>query len=334
MRRKSPLSGEDLMIARYFGPIASHPGALGLTDDAAFFTPPEGQDLVVTTDALVAGVHFFPNDPADAVARKALRVNLSDLAAKGAAPAGLLLSLALPNNVGEKWLKSFSSGLRADVKLFGCPLLGGDSVRTPGPVTITITAFGTLPRGGMVKRSVAQPGDTILVTGTIGDAALGLRLRRDPKTAKRWKLATKAEKHLLGRYLLPQPRNALAETLRLHATAAMDISDGLVGDLAKLCRVSGVSATIDVEKVPLSTAARAARAADRSALETILTGGDDYEILCTVPPGRVEPLRSAAGSAGVGLTAIGEVVAGTGAPVFRDPDGRTIVFKSPAFSHF
>ena len=333
MRGKNPLSGEDRMIQRYFGPIATQPGALGLSDDAAYLTPPDGHDLVLTADALVGGVHFFPDDPPDAIARKALRVNLSDLAAKGAAPAGFLLSLALPKKVGANWLKNFARGLKSDAAEFSCPLLGGDSVRTPGPVTIAVTAFGTLRRGSMVKRSGAQPGDTILVTGTIGDAALGLKLRHDPKAAKRWTLSAKAEKHLLGRYLIPQPRNALAEALRLHASAAMDVSDGLAGDLAKLCRVSGVSATIDVEKVPLSSAVRAARAADRGALETILTGGEDYEILCAVPPDRVEPFRVAAASAGVVVAAIGTIMAGKGAPVFRD-HGRKLTFKESSFSHF
>ncbi len=333
MRGKSPLSGEDRLIARFFAPIATHPGALELSDDAAFLTPPPGHDTVLKTDAIIGGVHFFPDDPAEMVARKALRVNLSDLAAKGAQPVGFLVSLALPKEIDAVWLKGFSRGLQKDAALFGCPLLGGDTDRTPGPITVAVFVVGTLPRGTMVKRAGARAGDVIFATGTIGDAALGLTLRRDAKAAKRWKLPAKAEKHLRDRYLVPQPRNALAEALRAHASAAMDVSDGLAGDLAKLCRVSGVSATIDVEQVPLSAGARAAVAAERTALETILSGGDDYEIVCTVPPDRVDSFRQAAISAGVAVAPVGTIVAGKGGPVFH-ARGRKLAFKKPAFSHF
>src|SRR5690348_4084861 len=172
-------SGEDRLIATHFKPIARHPGAFGLTDDAAVFTPPKGYGLVVTADAIVGGVHFFADDPPDAVAKKALRVNLSDLAAKGARPAGFLLTLALPKSCGDDWLRAFARGLGADARTFDCPLLGGDTVYTPGPVTISITAFGTVPRGVMLRRAGARAGDRVIVTGTIGDAALGLRLRKE-----------------------------------------------------------------------------------------------------------------------------------------------------------
>ena len=189
-----PASAEDRLIARYFRPIAKHPGALRLIDDAAILTPAKGAEVVLTVDAIVGGVHFFEDDPPDTVARKALRVNLSDLAAKGAKPAGFLLTLALPKSAGEDWVKAFARGLGADAKRYACPLLGGDSVRTPGPVTISITAFGTVPKGTMVPRSGAKPGDHILVTGTIGDAALGLALRQGG--AERWTLGRRERDHL------------------------------------------------------------------------------------------------------------------------------------------
>src|SRR4051794_3091274 len=172
-------TAEDRLIARHFKPIARHPGALGLTDDAAVLTPPAGHALVVTADAIVGGVHFFPDDPPEAIAKKALRVNLSDLAAKGAHPAGFLLTLALPKGFRDDWLKAFARGLGQDAKTYDCPLLGGDTVHTPGPVTISITAFGTLPEGSMVRRAGARAGDHVIVTGTIGDAALGLKLRTE-----------------------------------------------------------------------------------------------------------------------------------------------------------
>ncbi len=334
MAARRPQSAEDRLIATYFRPLATDPGALGLTDDAAAISPPSGHDLVLTVDAVVEGVHFFADDPADAVAKKALRVNLSDLAAKGAKPLGYLLTLALPKTVEERWIGRFARGLGADATLYRCPLLGGDSVRTPGPLTISITAFGALPKGSMVRRSGARTGDVVMVTGTIGDAALGLALRASADSAKRWKLDKQACDHLLGRYLLPQPRSALAEAIRLHASAAMDVSDGLVGDLAKLCGASGVSAEIDVTRVPLSDAAAKVIASDATSIEKILTGGDDYEIVCTVPPERLAAFRAAAAAAHVPIVEVGHVTADGAAPEFFGHDGRPLVFKQTSFSHF
>jgi thiamine-monophosphate kinase len=323
------MSAEDRLIEKHFAPIATHPGALGLSDDAAFITPPKGCDLVLKTDAIVGGVHFFPDDAAHTVASKALRVNLSDLAAKGARPLGFLLSLALPKETGDAWLAGFANGLRGDAVLFACPLFGGDTTLTPGPTTVSIAMFGSVPEGTMVRRSGAKPGDLVFVSGSIGDAALGVMLRKD---ASLWKLDTAQRQHLIARYLLPQPRNALAEAVRAHASAAMDVSDGLAGDFAKLCRASGVSAAIDVAKVPLSDAARAAIAADPAMLETALTGGDDYEIVCTVPPDKADGLRAAAKAANVPVSEIGVIAAGEGTRFVRD--GQPIAFKRPSFSHF
>lgn len=326
-------SGEDQLIARHFKPIARHPGAFGLTDDAAVFTPPKGHGLVVTADAIVGGVHFFADDPPDAVAKKALRVNLSDLAAKGARPAGFVLTLALPKSCGDAWLKAFARGLGADARTYNCPLLGGDTVYTPGPVTISITAFGTVARGAMLRRAGARVGDRVVVTGTIGDAALGLRLRKERSAVRRWKLSAAMQRHLLARYLVPEPRNALAEVLRDHASAAMDVSDGLVGDLGKLCRASGVATDIDAAKVPLSKAARTVLTADRRAIETILTGGDDFEVVATIPPRKLKSFVAAARRARVKVTEIGIVAAGSGAHFFG-PDKRQLRFSRASFSHF
>jgi thiamine-monophosphate kinase len=325
-------SGEDRLIARYFRPLARHPGALGLADDAALLTPPAGCDLVLTTDGIIAGVHVFPDAPADAVARRALRVNLSDLAAKGASPAGFLLAVALPAGTSEDWMAAFARGLDGDAEHYGCPLLGGDTDRTPGPLSVSITAFGTLPSGTMVRRSGARAGDALFVTGSIGDAALGLLLRKEPKEGG--SLTSVHRDHLLARYLLPEPRNALAETLRTHASAALDISDGLAGDLSKLCRASGVSTQIDVGRVPLSEAAKALIAAQPRLLEPALTGGDDYEILAAVPAGKIEAFRAGAQAAGVVVTEIGRLAAGDAPPQFIAPDGRQLAFERPSYSHF
>jgi thiamine-monophosphate kinase len=288
---------------------------------------------VVKTDAIVGGVHFFPDDPADAVARKALRVNLSDLAAKGAKPAGFLLSLVIPKSIDDAWLKLFARGLGADARRYGCPLFGGDTDRTPGPVTISIAAFGTLPAGTMVLRSGARPGDHVIVTGTIGDAALGLKLRHDRGAARRWKLDAAMRRHLAARYLVPDPRNALAEALRRHASAAMDISDGLVGDFGKLCRASGVAADIEVARVPMSKAGRAACATEPKLIETALTGGDDFEVVATIPPGKLAGFRAAAKRAGVPVTEIGRIAAGSGVR-FHAADGRLLTFAHASYSHF
>jgi thiamine-monophosphate kinase len=325
-------SAEDRLIARHFAPLATDPGALGLTDDAAVITPPAGCDLVMTTDGVIAGVHFFPDDPPDKVSRRVLRMNLSDLAAKGAKPIGFLLSIALPAKTGEAWIADFAAGLGEDARHYGCPLLGGDTDRTPGPMSASITAFGTVPHGAMVRRSTAKVGDCVVVTGTIGDSALGVRLRRDESLAQRWRLPEAMQAHLKQRYLLPEPRNALAQAVLHHGTAAMDVSDGLVGDLAKLCRASGVAVEIDVARVPLSDAARAAITADPALIETALTGGDDYEIVLTLAPAKLPAFHAEAVKAGIAATEIGRITAGQGARFIRD--GKPITFAQSSYSHF
>jgi thiamine-monophosphate kinase len=324
------LISEDDLIARFFAPIAGQ-GSLGLRDDAALVAIGGDEELVVTTDALAAGVHFFADDPPGAIARKALRVNLSDLAAKGASPAGFLLSLALTQVWREDWLTEFAHALAEDARKFRCPLLGGDTIRSPGEVFLSITALGTVPRGKMVRRDGAHAGDRLYLSGTIGDAAAGLMLR---KHASDKPLDAAARAFLLDRYMHPQPRLALAAVLRAHASAAMDISDGLVGDLTTMLRVSGVSARIELARIPFSDAARAALAADPSLHDRLITGGDDYEILCTVPPHETENFERAAKKALIDVTAIGMVEAGSDAPCFLDQDGTKKDFARGSFSHF
>ena len=331
MAAHDDISAEERLIARYFAPLATAPGAFGLGDDAAIVTAPPGFDLVLTTDGVIAGVHFFPDDAPENIARKALRMNLSDLAAKGATPAGFLMSVALPK-FDEAWLAGFARGLGEDAVHYQCPLLGGDTDRTPGPLSVSITAFGTVPQGKMVRRSTAKVGDAVVVTGTIGDAALGVRLRRDQNLASKWRLSDAIGAHLKERYLLPQPRNALAEAIRQYASAAMDVSDGLAGDLGKLCRASGVAADIDVARVPLSDAARTALTAVPALIEPILTGGDDYEILLTLAPDRLAAFLDAAKKADVAATTIGRVTAGQGARFLRG--GKPLAFARASYSHF
>ena len=287
---------------------------------------------MLTTDGVIAGVHFFPDDPPEMVSRKVLRMNLSDLAAKGARPLGFLLSVALPEGFGEAWLGAFAAGLADDAARYGCPLYGGDTDHTPGPISVSIFAFGAVPQGKMVHRSTARPGDRIVVTGTIGDAAIGLQLRRDRTLARRWGLSDAAAAQLEGRYLLPQPRNALADAILQYASAAIDVSDGLAGDLGKLCRASSVAADIDVAAVPLSDAARAAIAAEPALLETALTGGDDYEIVLTLAPENLAAFRAAAAAAGVAVTEIGAVQAGEGTRFLHD--GKALTFTRAVLQPF
>lgn len=323
--------GEDDLIARCFAPLAGE-GAFGLEDDAASLTPPPACDLVLTKDALVAGVHFFPNDPPDAIAKKALRVNLSDLAAKGAVPAGFLLGLALPPDWTLDWLDAFARGLGEDAAAYACPLLGGDTVKTPGPLTLSVTAFGFVPQGRMVRRFTAAPGDALFVTGSIGDAALGLKLRRDPALGAG--LPSSERLFLLDRYLLPRPRNSVADLALDHARAAMDVSDGLAGDLAKMLKASGVTGDVEAARVPLSAAASHLLRERPDLFDAALTGGDDYELLLAVPPERAAAFAGAVRQRGVPVARIGIVTEGQGLPSFLMPDGRRRFYETGSFQHF
>ncbi|MGM4885392.1 thiamine-phosphate kinase [Tardiphaga sp. 20_F10_N6_6] len=332
MSAGSNASGEDTLIARYFKPLATDPGAFGLTDDAAVLKA-DGEDIVVNTDAIVEGVHFLPDDPPDTIARKALRVNLSDLAAKGATPAGFVLTLALRTH-DEAWLAEFARGLGEDIAIFGCALLGGDTVSTPGPLMVSVTAFGRVPVGKMVRRHGAAVGDRVVVSGMIGDAALGLAALKGGAVAAALTGDSNARDALVARYRVPQPRNALAFAVRDFATASMDVSDGLAGDLAKLCAVSGISAVIDASAIPLSDPAAALLDRGVIGLETVVAGGDDYEVLCTIPENRTTGFVQAAHQAGVRVAVIGTIVAGASSPRFVDQAGRDIVLKRLSYSHF
>jgi thiamine-monophosphate kinase len=326
------VSAEDSLIARYFKPLATDAGAFGLTDDAAILKS-SGDDVVVTTDAIVEGVHFLPDDPPDTIARKALRVNLSDLATKGATPAGFVLTLAL-RAVDDAWLTPFARGLGEDAASFQCPLLGGDTVSTPGPLMISITAFGRVPAGKLVRRGGAKAGDRVVVSGTIGDAALGLAfLKRDAVAAA---LATDdgMREMLVERYRIPQPRVALAQAVRDHASAAMDVSDGLAGDLAKLCAASGVSAIVNASTIPFSGGLAMLIDQYYGILELAVSGGDDYEILCTIPENRFAAFAQASKLAGVPVTSIGTVISGPSVPRFIDGQGAEIVLPRLSYSHF
>ncbi len=325
-------SGEDDLIARYFKPLATDPGTFGLTDDAAVLAS-SGEDIVVTADAIVEGVHFLPDDPPDTIARKALRVNLSDLAAKGAEPAGFVMTLAL-REIRDAWLAPFAKALGEDAVHFGCPLLGGDTVSTPGPLSISITAFGRVPEGKMVRRGGAKSGDLVMVTGTIGDATLGLDILKGGEVAKAMANDATGMAALIDRYRVPQPRNALANAVREHAHAAMDVSDGLAGDLAKLCAVSGVSADIRLADVPLSASAKRLVASGAVGIERLIAGGDDYEVLCAVPQENAGRFMTAAVAAGTTAAVIGAFTQRIDPPRFLGADGKPVTLRRLSYSHF
>ena len=329
------VSAEDRMIARYFRPLAKHPGALGLIDDAAVLTPQPGQDIVLTADAIVGGVHFFPDDPADMVGKKALRVNLSDLAAKGAAPAGFLLALALPETSDEAWIERFADGLGADAHTYGCPLLGGDSVRTPGPAMISITALGTVPQGSMVTRSGARAGDRIMVTGSIGDAALGLALRKAEGRTN----AVAAQGSKAGRANPALSFAAAAQRSRRGGAAARFSGDGRVRRPGRRsrqapARIRRHRGDSDRSRALVRCRKALMLNADPAQIETVLTGGDDYEIVCTIAPDTLASFQSAATAAGVPVTEIGRVMVEQQPARFLDRDGKPRLFKQTSFSHF
>ncbi|MQX35054.1 thiamine-phosphate kinase [Roseospira navarrensis] len=325
-----PRRGEFDLIADLFAPLARRcPAALGLTDDAAVLPPPEGgQGTVVSADMLVGGVHFRLEDPPDLIARKAVRVNVSDMAAMGAAPVGVILTLALSSNQDDAWIEGFVRGLDADLSTFGLGLLGGDTVSTPGPVTISVTILGQTPPGAHLTRGGGRAGDDLWVSGTVGDAALGLKVLdgalrpADPDHARR----------LADRYHLPRPRVALGMALRGVATAALDISDGLVGDLGHLCAASGTGARIEAAAVPLSEAARASLDADPALRDSVLGGGDDYELLFAVPPERGDAVEAAAREAGVSVARIGRLEAAPGIRIV-DAAGTPVTLDRPGWRH-
>ena len=327
MHPPRPLSEFDL-IARFFSPIAGE-GALGLADDAALLAPSPGHDLVLTKDMLIEGVHFFAHDLPESIARKALRVNLSDLAAKGADPRGFLLGLGHAGK-DEAWFSAFAQALGEDAARFSCPLLGGDTVKAP-VLTLAITALGEVPTGQMIKRQGGKPGDAIYVSGTIGDAALGLQLRLHSEAEWANKLSNEHRAFLLDRYLHPQPRMALAPILRAYASAAMDISDGLVGDCDKLAAHLG--RTMQIDSVPLSPAARAAIALEPSLLDVALTGGDDYELLMAIAPHQCEAFENAALQLAVQVARIGVLGTDRGESCWLNGRGEPQYFARRSYVH-
>ena len=334
MKSIPKLPGEFDLIARYFAPLAAgFSGAYRLRDDAAVISAAPGCELVATTDAIVAGVDFPSDEAADLVARKALRVNLSDLAAKGAVPRGYMVDLMLPDTVEEAWIAAFAAGLGQDQAEYAVHLIGGDMSSTPGPAAVAVTAFGEVPVGRIIRRGGARAGDAVFITGTIGDAAFGLAVLRgelpdlDPELAA----------FLIDRYRLPQPRVTLGPPLIGVATAALDVSDGLLADLRHLCEASGLAAVIEAPRIPLSPAARRLVEADPSGRNKILGGGDDYEILLTAPEAAADQVARLSQRFGIPITRIGHMAASRTRQArikVLDAAGRPMALSSEGWAHF
>jgi thiamine-monophosphate kinase len=321
------IDSEEAVVAAFWAPLAAgFPGAFGLKDDCAAIAPEPGCDLVVTADAVIEGVHFFPGAMAHEIAWKALAVNVSDLVAKGATPFAYVMMIALPGAPERRWLAAFAEGLHRAQEKFGCRLIGGDTDRTPGPLSVSITAFGSVPAGCMVRRSTARAGDLVYVSGTIGDAALGLDHRRD--------VGLSAYYGRTDRFSKPVPPVALAPVLRHHVSAAMDISDGLVKDFRRLCGASGVGGRIEAKSVPLSEGALAVLIVEETSIERLITGGEDYEVLATVAPQHAADFEGAARTAGVSVTQIGVIKEAAHGVRVIDAAGKDLAFATTGWDHF
>ena len=320
--------GEFGRIRRFFAPLAG-PGSLGLTDDAALIDCPPGRRLVVTVDQLVEGVHFLPGDPPEFVARKLLRRNLSDLAAMGATPRAYLVTSALPKSRSDEWVSRFAEGLGEDQRRFGVTLLGGDSTSTPGPVSLTLTAIGEVAEGAEIRRGGAKPGDRVWVSGTIGDAFLGLKVLRGGCE----ELAPEHRAALAARFQLPDPRIELGPRLAGIAHAMIDVSDGLLADLGHICETSGVAATVELDLLPLSPAAQTVVDADPALHSILATGGDDYELLFAAPPEAGGAIAALSHSLGLPISEIGSITAGEGVRLL-DAGGKSIATKTAGWRHF
>lgn len=334
---KDRVTGEEAIIQSFLAPLAAgYPGAYDLKDDCAAFSPTPGHDTVVKTDPVAEGIHFFGDDRPEDIGWKALAVNVSDLAAKAAVPRAYLMALSFPEAPRRDWMARFASGLAEAQAAFGMHLIGGDTDKRPGPITISITVFGETPAGRMVRRATAKPGDSIFVSGNLGAAATGLALRRNSALAATWGLRDDEVTAVVGAYLRPAPRLALRDALRAHASAAMDLSDGLAKDLGRMCKASGCGAQVRAGDLPLAAATRKAINLDPERWVDAIASGDDYEILATVPPERAEAFLLMAGPAALGasgVTRIGTITAGPELQI-EGEDGAPIVIARAGWDHF
>lgn len=322
------------LIARYFAPLAEgEPGAFGLQNDAAVLDVASGHSLVTTLDSMVAGVHYLPDDPPDQVAKKLLRVNLSDLAAMGACPRGYLLSLALTGAEDEDWLAALARGLEQDQQKYGVILLGGDTLRTPGSQTLSLTALGEVSRGQALQRGTARPEEDIYLTGRLGEAALGLFVRLGQVTEKLPGLTAEQLDRLEVAYRLPQPPVQLGPLLPGLATACLDVSDGLMGDLGHIARGSGLGAEVETARLPLAPEVRRLVETIPDRLQDVVSGGDDYQLLFTAPQERRDAVARLSGDSGVAISRIGRMTQGNRVRLL-DEQEREVAVAHAGWTHF
>ncbi len=338
MSSASPPRSEDHFVQRYLLPLTNgDPAALELKDDAALIAPRDNHQLVVTCDTLIQGRHFLfdgsPSSAADA-AHKALAVNVSDLIAKGAAPRAYLMSLALPPGDYDIWMPAFTQTLAECQKAWGITLVGGDTVVSSDHLVITITAIADVPAGKMVTRQKAAPGEGVYLSGELGDATLGLHLCLEKSETNSWARILEEEqlRSFMARYRRPEPRVRLAEVLRQYASAAIDVSDGFVRDLTRLCTTSGIAADIDAHMVPISNAARMLVNANEVSLGRLFTGGDDYEIIACVPSYLQNEFEIAAEKVGESITRIGTLREGRGVQI-KGSGEQPMEFESSGWDH-
>ncbi len=332
------------IIARFFKPLSDQKHGLGLVDDAALIKPDAGHEFVMTTDALVENVHFIGIDNPSSIANKAIGVNVSDIIAKGAIPKYYLLTLSYQPSpaINEQWFTQFSETLAQKQALYGCLLIGGDSVRTAGPLMVSITMIGQVPIGKMVKRSTAQAGDSIYVSGTIGDSVIGLALKQKDKQKDKDKdkdeaslgLSNEQTHYFLNRYDNPEPNPPLAALVQDYASASMDVSDGLLGDLEKLCRASGKGAGVQLSQIPLQTCLQKQAFDNPDLLARLITGGDDYEVLMSVSTAQTKAFEQAAQQAAVQITNIGIITDSRDGFSYYDEQGNMVEFSQKSYQHF
>ena len=327
-------SGEEKFIGLYLAPLAEgFPGAFGLTDDCAELEPLPGHSLILKTDRIVEGVHFLSDDAPEDLGWKLLAVNVSDLAAKAARPIAYLMALTVPEKPEPEWMRRFAQGLGEAQNAFGCVLIGGDTDRRPGPLSIAVTVIGEVRSGRMVRRGGARAGDLVYVSGHLGGAALGLALRLRTPAAKQWGVSQDDSAAALARYLRPAPKIGLRAALANHARSAMDISDGLIKDLDRMCRLTGTGARIDLSRLPLAGGVATVMQQDQAAGLRLISAGDDYEILATVAPENAASFETAAARGGVGVTRLGNVVGAEGV-IVADAFENTIAIETAGYDHF
>lgn len=320
-------SGEFDLIARFFAPLASgYRGALNLKDDAAIVDTSDGLDRIVTADTVIEGVHFLASDPPGRIAQKALRVNLSDLAAMGCAPEVFTLALHIPRSYDDDWIADLARGFQEDQARFGITLMGGDTVSSDGPAMLSITAIGKIARGDALQRNGAADGDDLYVTGSIGDAGLGLRILQGQAGQA---MSAADRQAAVDRYQVPEPRVAVGTALVGLASACIDVSDGLVADLEHVAAESGLAAVLDLREVPWSPAVLAAD--DYPATDRI-AAGDDYELLFTAPAGKRQRIADMGRALGVPVRRIGRMTAGVGVTVLG-PDGARVSLEAKGYRH-